>query len=174
MEQFSSIIKNINMIVLPDTKTFDSSIRLVQLIEGVTKAEMLKVCNKLDLYVSPNLRKDETVRRVVQELLDSPIEILSNLNKQELQIIDEFVKGGVNTYVVRKMRKTQYKLQKLYLVATYCDEENQEWHMLMPDELREALSSNYKFYLDLAEKGQKGPTAKRLRMMAAMKRIMGE
>ena len=67
--------------------------------------------------------------------------------------------GGASTYVVRKMRKTQYKLQKLYLVATYCDEEKQEWHILMPDELREALSSNYKFYLDLAEKGQKGPTA---------------
>ena len=99
---------------------------------------------------------------------------MSNLNKQELQIIDEFVKGGANTYVVRKMRKTQYKLQKLYLVATYCDEANQEWHMLMPDELREALSSNYKFYLDLAEKGLKGPTAKQLRMMAAMKRIMGK
>lgn len=143
------------MIVLPDTKTFDSSIRLVQLVGGVTKVNMLKVCDKLDLYVSP-------------------IEILSNLNKQELQIIDEFVKGGANTYVVRKMRKTQYKLQKLYLVATYCDEANQKWHMLMPDELREVLAKDYKFYLDLAEKGQKGPTAKQLRMMAAMKRIMGE
>ena len=132
------------------------------------------MCDKLDLYVSPNLKKDEAARRVAQELLDSPIEILSNLNKQELQIIDEFVKGGANTYVVRKMRKTQYKLQKLYLVATYCDEENQEWHMLMPDELREVLAKDYKFYLDLAEKGQKGPTAKQLRMMAAMKRIMGE
>ena len=111
---------------------------------------------------------------MAQELLDSPIEILSNLNKQELQIIDEFVKGGANTYVVRKMRKTQYKLQKLYLVATYCDEEKQEWHMLMPDELREVLAKNYKLYLDLAEKGQKGTTAKQLRMMAAMKRIMKE
>lgn len=162
------------MIVLPDTNTFDSSIRLVQLVGGVTKVNMLKVCDKLDLYVSPNLKKDETARRVAQELLDSPIEILSNLNKQELQIIDEFVKGGTNTYVVRKMRKTQYKLQKLYLVATYCDEANQEWHMLMPDELRAVLAKDYKFYLDLAEKGQKGPTAKQLRMMAAMKRIMGE
>ena len=37
-----------------------------------------------------------------------------------------------------------------------------------------AFSSSYKFYLDLAEKGHKGPTAKQLRMMAAMKRIMGE
>lgn len=91
-----------------------------------------------------------------------------------MQIIDEFVKGGANTYVIRKMRKTEYKLQKLYLFATYCDEEKQEWHMLMPDELREALSNDYRFYLDLAEKGQKGPTAKPLRMMAAMKRIMGE
>ena len=99
---------------------------------------------------------------------------MSNLNKQELQIIDEIVKGGANTYVVRKMRKTLYKLQKQYLVATYCDEANQEWHMLMPDELREVLAKDYKFYLDLAEKGQKGPTAKQLRMMAAMKRIMGE
>jgi hypothetical protein len=58
------------------------------------------------------------------------------------------------------MRKTQYKLQKLYLVATYEDKETQEWHMLMLDELRETLSSNYKFYLDLAEKGQKGPIGK--------------
>lgn len=130
------------MIVLLYTTTIYSSIRLVQLVGGVTKVNMLKVYDKLDLYVSPNLKKDETARRVAQELLDSPIEILSNLNKQELQIIDEFVKGGANTYVVRKMRKTQYKLQKLYLVATYCDEEKQEWHMLMPDELREALSSN--------------------------------
>ena len=46
--------------------------------------------------------------------------------------------------------------------------------MLMPDEQREALSSNYNFYLDFAEKGQKGPTAKQLRIMAAMKRILGE
>lgn len=46
--------------------------------------------------------------------------------------------------------------------------------MLMPDELREGLSNDYRFYLDLAEKGQKGPTAKQLRMMPAMKRIMGE
>lgn len=75
-------------------------------------------------------------------------------------MVDEFVKGDANTYVVRKMRKTQYKLQKLFLVATYEDKEPQEWHMLMADELRETLSSNYKFYLDLAEKGQKGPTAK--------------
>lgn len=69
------------MIVLPDTTAFDSSIRLVQLVRGAIKAEMLKVCDKLDLYVSPNLKKDETARRVAQELLDSPIEILSNLNK---------------------------------------------------------------------------------------------
>ena len=162
------------MIVIPNKNFTADSIRLVQLLNSTTKVNMLKACDKLDLYVSPNLKKDETARRIAQEMLDNPIEILSRLNKQELQIVDEFVKGDANTYVVRKMRKTQYKLQKLYLVATYCDEANQEWHMLMPDELREVLAKDYKFYLDLAEKGQKGPTAKQLRMMAAMKRIMGE
>ena len=121
---------------------------------------MLKACDKLDLYVSPNLKKNETARRIAQEMLDNPIEILSRLNKRELQMVDEFVKGDANTYVIRKMRKTQYKLQKLYLVATYCDEVNQEWHMLMSDELRKVLAKDYKSYLDLAENGQKGPTAK--------------
>lgn len=162
------------MIVIPNKNFTADSIRLVQLLNSTTKVNMLKACDKLDLYVSPNLKKDETARRIAQEMLDNPIEILSRLNKQELQMVDEFVKGDANTYVVRKMRKSQYKLQKLYLVATYCDEANQEWHMLMPDELREVLAKDYKFYLDLAEKGQKGPTAKQLRMMAAMKRIMGE
>ena len=161
------------MIVLPDTKSFDSSIRLIQLVGGVTKVNMLKVCDKLDLYVSPNLKKDETARRVAQELLNSPIEILSNLNKQELQIIDEFVKGGANTYVVRKMRKTQYKLQKLFLVATYEDKENQEWHMLMPSELTKALSTSLNFYLDMANKGVKAPSAKQLRMMSALGQFFG-
>ena len=72
------------------------------------------------------------------------------------------------------MRKTQYKLQKLYLVVTYEDKENQEWHMLMPSELTKALSTSLNFYLDMANKGIKAPSAKQLRMMAAMKRIMGE
>ena len=75
---------------------------------------------------------------------------------------------GWNIYTIFDFRQERQDLK------TYCDEEKQEWHMLMPDELREALSNDYRFYLDLAEKGQKGPTAKQLRMMAAMKRIMGE
>lgn len=161
------------MIVLPDTKTFDSSIRLVQLLNSTTKVNMLKACDKLDLYVSPNLKKDETARRIAQEMLDNPIEILSRLNKQELQIVDEFVKGDASTYVVRKMRKTQYKLQKLYLVVTYEDNDKQEWHMLMPSELTKALSTSLNFYLDMTNKSVKAPSAKQLRMMSAFGQFLG-
>ena len=103
------------MIVIPNKNFTADGIRLVQLLNSTTKVNMLKVCDKLDLYVSPNLKKDETARRIAQEMLDNPIEILSRLDKQELQMVDEFVKGDANTYVVRKMRKTQYKLQKLVL-----------------------------------------------------------
>ena len=92
------------MIVIPNKNFTADSIRLVQLLNSTTKVNMLKACDKLDLYVSPNLKKDETVRRIAQEMLDNPIEILSRLNKQELRMVDEFVKGDANTYVVRKMR----------------------------------------------------------------------
>ena len=81
------------MIVIPNKNFTADSIRLVQLLNSTTKVNMLKACDKLDLYVSPNLKKDETARRIAQEMLDNPIEILSRLNKQELQIVDEFVKG---------------------------------------------------------------------------------
>ena len=158
------------MIVIPNQNFTADSIRLVQLLNSTTKVNMLKACDKLDLYVSPNLKKDETARRIAQEMLDNPIEILSRLNKQELQIVDEFVKGDANTYVVRK---TQYKLQKLYLVATYEDKESQEWHMLMPSELSKALSTSLNFYLDMANKGVKAPFAKQLRMMSALGQFLG-
>ena len=120
------------------------------------------------------MKKNETARRIAQEMLDNPIEILSRLNKQKLQIVDELVKGDANTYVVRKMRKTQYKLQKLYMVVTYEDKENQEWHMLMPSELTKALTTSLNFYLDMANKGIKAPSAKQLRMMSALGQFFGE
>ena len=157
------------MIVIPNKNFTADGIRLVQLLNSTTKVNMLKACDKLDLYVSPNLKKDETARRIAQEMLDNPIEILSRLN----QIVDEFVKGDANTYVVRKMRKTQFKLQKLYLVATYEDKETQEWHMLMPSELSKALSTSLNFYLDMANKGIKAPSAKQLRMMSALGQFLG-
>ena len=74
------------MIVISNKNFTADSIRLVQLLNSTTKVNMLKVCDKLDLYVSPNLKKDETARRIAQEMFDNPIEILSRLNKQELQI----------------------------------------------------------------------------------------
>lgn len=83
-------------------------------------------------------------------------------------------KDDANTYVVRKMRKTQYKLQKLFLVATYEDKETQEWHMLMPAELTKSLSTSLNFYLDMANKGIKAPSAKQLRMMSALGQFLGE
>ena len=84
-------------------KTFSSNISLAGILNCMTKVEMLKICNKLELYVSPNLKKDETARRVAREILDNPDDVLHVLNKQELQLVDEFVKAGPNHYAVRKM-----------------------------------------------------------------------
>lgn len=123
------------MIMIPNKDFKSSNIMFQQIINSTTKVKMLKVYKKFDLYVSPNLRKDETSRRVALEVLDNPIEILSRLSKTELLVLDEFVRGVDDTYVVRKQRKTPYILQKYLLVVTYCDDEKNEWHMLMSTEL---------------------------------------
>lgn len=162
------------MITIPDKSFTADGIRLVQILNSTTKVDMLKVCKKFDLYVSPNIKKDETARRVAGELMDHPIEVVSRLSKAELQILDEFVAGDDSTYVVRKQRKTPYILQKYYLVVTYCDEATDTWHMMMPSDIRQALSADYRSYLDLASQGKKGPSAKELRIMAMMKDLYGE
>ena len=111
------------MITLPNKTYTADTIRLCQILGSTTKVNMLKVCKKFDLPVSPNLKKDETVRRIANEMIDNPIDIISRLSKVELQILDEFVKGDNSTYVVRKERKIPYILQKYYMVLTYCNEE---------------------------------------------------
>lgn len=162
------------MTITINNTTFTSDIPLSSILNVMTKVEMLKICNKLELYVSPNLKKDETARRVAREILDNPCDVLHVLNKQELQIIDEFVNGGPNHYVVRKMRKTYYKLQQYGLVLTYKDLANEQWHMLMPDEVRSSLASDYKSYLQWAEEGMKLPSKKQLRMMEFLRSLRGE
>ena len=167
----STFIKMAGFLVKSDQS---DNVSLAQILNSTTKVNMLTVCKKFDLYVSPNLKKDETARRIAREVLDNPIEILSRLNKSELQIVDEFVKGNDDTYVVRKQRKTYYILQKYYLVLTYRDDKKSEWHMLMPKEVRDSLASSLPFYLDCAMKGVKAPSAKELRMMSMLQRLYGE
>ena len=104
---------------------------------------MLKICDKLDLYVSPNLKKDETARRIASEILCHPINVLSQLCKSELQLLDKIEKAGPNQYIIVKQRKTLYKLQKFALVLTYEDNEKGEWHLLMPDCVRESLATSF-------------------------------
>ena len=45
--------------------------------------------------------------------------------------------------------------------------------MLMPLELSKALSTSLNFYLDMANKGVKAPSAKQLRMMSALGHFFG-
>ena len=161
------------MITIKD-KSVSSNISLAGILNCMTKVEMLKICDKLELYVSPNLKKEETARRVSQAILDSPDDVLHVLNKQELQIIDEIVKAGENYYVVRKARKMPYKLQKFGLVVTYVDQAKGEWHMLMPDKVRESLATYYQDYLDLAEAGTKLPSKKQLRLMETMESFLNK
>ena len=156
------------MNTIPDTATFTSGISLAAIFNSMTKVKMLDICRKLDLYVSPNVKKDETARRLAAEILDQPLAVLCDLCKNELLLVKEFVDAGSNAYIVRKMRKTHYKLQKYGLVVTCQDFEKNEWHMLMPDSVRESLSVNLPALLEMVEKAGRVPSYKELRMLAYM------
>lgn len=159
------------MVTLPDT-TFTSSMPLSEVLVVMTKAEMLSICKKLDLYVTPNVKRSETARRLAEEMLDQPLAILCTLCKNELQLAKDFIDAGPNAYLTRKMRKTFYKLQKYGLVLTYEDWEKHEWRMLMPDCARESLSVNLPGLLTLVEKIGRVPSYKELRMMIMLDSYM--
>ena len=71
-----------------DNTAFTSGISFPDILAVQTKAVLLQICKKLDLYVSPNLKKAETVHRVAVAMMTNPINILSILNKQELLIVN--------------------------------------------------------------------------------------
>ena len=64
------------------------------------------------------------------------------------------------------MRKTYYKLQQYSLILTYEDFDAGEWKMLMPDCVRESLSSSLPAILSIVERTGKAPKYMDLRMLA--------
>ena len=79
---------NFTIMITIDNTAFTSGISFPDILAVQTKAELLQICKKLDLYVSPNLKKDETVHRVAVAMMTNPINILSVFNKQELLIVN--------------------------------------------------------------------------------------
>ena len=137
------------------------------------KDELLKIAKRLDFYVSPNVTKDKIAARLAAGMLSEPIETVSRLSKTELLLLEELINAGPDTYVEKKLRKSPYMLQKWGLVLTYEDDANGKWYLLMPDEVREALSAVSSSYIEMAKEGKKGPSAKELRMASFMADLLG-
>lgn len=127
------------MITLGNTD-FKSDVRLCDVLNVLTKDEIVSVIRKLDGYISPNLKKADTAIRAAGMILEDPVSVLEELGRDELVLVREFVQAGPNAYVPRRMRRTPYKLQKCALVLTHEDTGAQRWEMLMPDEVREAFA----------------------------------
>ncbi len=147
--------------------------QLAQVLHSTTKEKLSKIANRLDLYVSPNITKDKMARRLADEILANPIEVVSRLSRTELLLLEEIINAGANNYVAKKSRKSEYMMQKWGLVLTYEDVADNKWHLLMPDEVREALASVAAPYIELAKEGKKGPSAKDLRMASFIADFLG-
>lgn len=167
-----SFLKFETMICIPN-KDFSSDVELARVLYSSTKEKMSKIANRLDLYVSQNIAKEKMARRLADEILSNPIEVVSRLSRTELLLLEEFINADANQYVEKKIRKSEYMLQKWGLVLTYEDLADNKWYLLMPDEVREALASQAAPYIALAKEGKKGPSAKELRMASFMADFLG-
>lgn len=156
-----------------EDKTMTSDFSLESILYSKKKENLLKVAKRLDFWISPNVTKAKVAKRLADDMLENPMEIITRLSKSELLLLDEFLKAGSNAYIEKKPRKTEYMLQKWGLVVTYDDIENNKWYMLMPDEVREALIKVAEPYITLAKEGKKGPSAKELRMMSMFSDLLG-
>lgn len=160
------------MVTIKD-KSFKSAQKLSSILYVMKKDALLKIANRLDFYVSPNITKDKIASRLAASMLAEPIEIVSRLSKTELLLLEELINAGPDTYLEKKLRKSPYMLQKWGLVLTHEDEVNGKWYLLMPDEVREALSTVAASYIAMAKEGKKGPSAKDLRMASFMTDLLG-
>ena len=160
------------MITIPN-KSFKSSQKLSEILYVMKKDELLKIANRLDYYISPNINKEKMASRLAASMLAEPIEIVSRLSKTELLLLEQLINAGTDTYIEKKIRKSHYMLQKWGLVLTYEDEAAGKWYLLMPDEVRESLATVSSSYINMAKEGKKGPSAKDLRMASAMASLLG-
>lgn len=111
---------------------------------------------------------------MAEGILSAPVNIMCSLCKAEHQLLEVFVTASANAYVVRKIRKTLYKLQKFGLVLTYEDDAKGEWHMLMPDSVRDSLADFVPQFMNYINAGQPIPSAKEIRMRMALHRFLGK
>ncbi len=121
-------------------KDYNTAIRL-----GI----VLPVSNKADLYEATKLMGVQGCSKynkaelcdIIEDLLlhDTLPWILTTLPKEEIAIVKKLVDVGPNTYVEVPMRKDDsfYRIQKMFFVVSYEDNENRVYHMVMPDAVRE-------------------------------------
>lgn len=101
---------SINIYILPvltiDNTDLKSDMKLCDVLNVLTKGEIVSIIRKLDGYISPNLKKADTAIRAVGMILEDPVPVLEDLGMDELKLVKEFVQAGPNTYVPRRMRRT--------------------------------------------------------------------
>ena len=108
---------------------------LSSLLGYQTKEQLQKMADKIDINLPHSHRKERQAEELATAIVEDPLNTLRLLSKKEIGIVRQLVAAGSEVGVrVRKMPKTSYKLQKLFLVVSYDD--GVDWLLFMPDELR--------------------------------------
>lgn len=134
---------------LPD-KTFTSQILLVDILSAFPPEYLERIRSVLGIkperiQYSSGVKSEVRVTPSSLEriMLKNPDRLYRAVikTKADAALLDEFLESSPDKYIIRKAGARFFKLQSLGLVATYKHIDNNEWHMLMPDDVRQALRS---------------------------------
>lgn len=121
-------------------KPFIDDLSLCDTIAIDTKANMLEHCRLINLDIPKSWRKAEIVDAMADFFKTAPLITVSHLPEAEKAILNRLLKLSSDAYVTHPRNDSQYLLlQDLHLVITY--ETPTEWHLFMPDCIREILQN---------------------------------
>ena len=121
-------------------KPFIDDLSLCDTIAIDTKANMLEHCRLINLDIPKSWCKAEIVDAMADFFKTAPLITVSHLPEAEKAILNRLLKLSSDAYVTHPRNDSQYLLlQDLHLVITY--ETPTEWHLFMPDCIREILQN---------------------------------
>ncbi len=119
---------------------FRTNIHLEYFLEVDKRTELYAAARDLGINHCSRCIKQELADLIRQMILQHTDSVLQQLPLEELQYVKQLVEAGPDTCMEVPIQKDFYFLQRFYLVVSYEDQKRNIYHLVMPDEVREAIA----------------------------------
>lgn len=140
-------------------KPYVDTLSLTDMMTFDTKANIIEHCKIANIDIPQRWRKAEIGEALRDIFFHDPHWTIKRLPDEEIAMLKQLLSLGVDECITCPRNDAKYLLmQKLHLVVTY--ETPTEWHIYMPNSIREILKDS--FLIPDAPKEENKPTKKEL------------